>query len=66
MTRATLEVTGGIHHRRPAMEVVRQIVDGRSKGRQYEHRLRDYNNDPRTTLSDVRSLFEEALARLKR
>jgi hypothetical protein len=66
MTRATLEATGGIHHRRPAMEVVRQIVDTRSKGRKYEHRLRDYNNDPTTQLSDVRSLFEEALARLKR
>jgi hypothetical protein len=26
---ATIEVTGGFHHRRPAMEVVRQIVDER-------------------------------------
>ena len=65
LTRATMEVTGGIHHRRPAMEIVRQIVDGRSKGRGYEHRLRDYNNDPSTTLADVRSLFEQALARMK-
>lgn len=66
MIRATLEVTGGIHHRRPAMELVRQVVDERSAGRQYEHRLRDYNNDPATRLSDVQSLFKEALARLKR
>lgn len=66
MTRASMEVTGGIHHRRPAMEVVRQIGDARSKGRGYEHRLRDYNNDLSTTLADVRSLFEAALARMKR
>jgi hypothetical protein len=66
MIRATMEVTGGIHHRRPAMEVVRQIVDGRSSGRKYEHRLRDYNNDPSTTFADLRSLFEEALGRLGR
>jgi hypothetical protein len=66
MIRASLEVTGGIHHRRPAMELVRQVVDERSAGRKYEHRLRDYNNDPTTKLSDVRSLFEEALARMKR
>ena len=66
MIRATNEVTGGIHHRRPAMEVVRQIVDARSAGRKYEHRLRDYNDDPSTTLADVRSLFEDALGRLKR
>jgi len=66
MLRATREVTGGIHHRRPAMEVVREVVDRRSAGRNYEHRLRDYNNDPRTTLADVRTLFEDALSRLKR
>ena len=65
MIRATEEVTGGIHHRRPAMEVVRQVVDRRSSGRSYQHRLRDYNNDKTTTLADVRSLFQEALARLK-
>jgi hypothetical protein len=65
MLRATREVTGGIHHRRPAMEVVRELVDRRSAGRNYEHRLRDYNNDPRTTLADVRTLFEDALSRLK-
>jgi len=40
-------------------------VDRRSAGRNYEHRLRDYNNDPRTTLADVRTLFEDALSRLK-
>ena len=28
----------------------------------YEHRLMDYNNDPTTTLDDVRSAFQEALA----
>lgn len=66
MIRATLEVTGGIHHRRPAMELVREIVEERSAGRQYEHRLRDYNNDPATTFADVQSLFKEALNRLKR
>ena len=66
MIRATMEVTGGVHHRRPAMEVVRQIVDARSAGRKYQHRLRDYNNDPSTAFADLRSLFEEALARLRR
>ena len=66
MVRATMDVTGGIHHRRPAMEVVRQIVDERSAGRKYDHRLRDYNNDPSTTFADLRSLFAEAMTRLRR
>lgn len=63
--RASIEVTGGFHHRRPALELVRQIVDERSQGRQYSHRLMDYNNDPSAHLADVRSLFVEAIARIK-
>jgi hypothetical protein len=63
--RATIEVTGGFHHRRPAMELVRQIVEERSQGKSYHHRLMGYNNDPSTRLEDVRSLFGEAIARIK-
>jgi hypothetical protein len=65
MEKATIEVSGAFHHRRPALEVVRQIVDERTRGRPYEHRLMDYNNDPTTQLSDVRSLFAEALNRIR-
>src|SRR6202011_4135694 len=43
--RASIEVTGGFHHRRPALELVRQIVDTRSQGKSYPHRLMGYNND---------------------
>jgi hypothetical protein len=62
---ATIEMTGAFHHRRPALELVRVIVDERSKGKSYSHRLMDYNNDPETKLADVKSLFAEALARIK-
>jgi hypothetical protein len=65
LERATIEVTGGFHHRRPALEIVRLIVEERTNGRQYNHRLMDYNNDRTTTLADVRSLFREALAKAK-
>lgn len=64
MEAATAEVTGGMDHRRPAMEVVREIVDDRTAGRNYRHRLMDYNNDPTTTLTDVQSLFRDALERM--
>ncbi|HEV8409242.1 MAG TPA: hypothetical protein VGQ30_01955 [Gemmatimonadaceae bacterium] len=64
--KAMIEVTGGFHHRRPASELVRVIVDERSKGKDYSHRLMDYNNDKSTHLSDVQSLFAEAIARIKR
>jgi hypothetical protein len=62
---AQIDVAGGFHHRRPAGELVREIVDERTKTRNYNHRMMDYNNDPTTTLADVHSLFAEALARIK-
>jgi hypothetical protein len=57
MEQATIDVSGGFHHRSPAMEVVREIVQERTIGRNYHHRLMDYNNDPTTHLSDVQALF---------
>lgn len=63
--RAQIEVAGGFHHRRPAGELVRVIVDERTKDRDYSHRMMDYNNDPSTRLADVQSLFAEAIARIK-
>lgn len=66
MHRASIEVTGGFSHRRPALQVVRRIINQRSAGRNYGHRLQDYNNDPTTRLADVHSLFTEALAQMNR
>lgn len=66
LEQATRELTGGFHHRRPALETVRVLVEERTKGRDYDHRLMDYNNDPSTHLSDVRALFADALARVPR
>jgi hypothetical protein len=63
--RASIEVTGGFHHRRPALELVREIVDERTQKKTYPHRLMGYNNDPTTHLEDVRSLFAEAISRIK-
>jgi len=49
--KATIEVTGGFHHRRPALEVVRVIIDERSAGRPYHHWLMELvpNNRPAAT-----------------
>jgi hypothetical protein len=64
LRQATVEVTGAFHHRRPALELVRQIVRERVGEREYDHGLMDYNNDRSTTLADVRSLFAEAERRI--
>jgi hypothetical protein len=65
MEKATTEVTGGFQHRRPALELIRDIVHERTAARHYHHWVKDYNNDPTTTLADVHSLFREALARIR-
>jgi len=64
LRQATIEVTGGFHHRRPALELVRQIVRERVGEREYDHGLMDYNNDRTTRLADVQSLFAEAERRI--
>jgi hypothetical protein len=71
LDRASLELTGGFHHRRPCLQIVRQILyervaEERKKGRKYPHIMMDYNNDPAVRLSDVQSVFAEAAARMKR
>jgi hypothetical protein len=47
------------------MELLREIVDERTKTKTYDHRLMGYNNDPTTRLEDVRTLFAQAIARIK-
>jgi hypothetical protein len=64
MEKANAELSGGTDHRRPAMEVVRLIIEDRIRGRNYHHRLMDYNNDATTKLADVQSIFAEALQRI--
>jgi len=63
MEKANAELSGGVDHRRPGMEVVRLTIEDRTRGRNYHHRLMDYNNDATTTLADVQSIFAEALQR---
>jgi hypothetical protein len=60
LEKAEIELAGGFHHRRPAAEVVRELVDQRTANREYHHRLMEYNNDPTTHLEDIQSLFKEA------
>jgi hypothetical protein len=69
--RASVDVTGGFHHRRPCLQIARTILyervaEARKNGRKYPHILANYNNDPATRFADVRSLFSEIVARTQR
>jgi hypothetical protein len=66
LRRATEEVLGESSHRTAAMEEVRTLIEARLAGRNYEHRLMGYNNDPTTKLSDILSVLKAATERLDR
>jgi hypothetical protein len=58
LEKATEEVSKNFAHRGAAMQQARFVIDEvLAKGNHYEHRLKDYNNDPKTTFSDVQKFF---------
>jgi hypothetical protein len=61
---ACTEVLGTYDHRRVALQEVRFAVEDRTRGREFEHRLRDFNNLPETRLEDVRSVLKVARDRV--
>src|SRR6266576_6093636 len=66
LRRATEEALGESSHRTAAMEEVRTVIEERAAGRNYEHRLMGYNNDPETKLSNIHSVLKAATERLER
>ena len=49
------QVLGWYDHRRAALQEVRSVIDER--GKDYEHRLMGFNNDPSTSLQDVKAVL---------
>jgi hypothetical protein len=61
---ATNEVSGKFEHRGAAMQEARFVVEEMAPGRNYHHRLMDYNNDPATTFADLQEFFHRLETRL--
>ena len=58
LEQATQEISKKFEPRGAAMQQARFVIDDDlAKGNQYHHRLMDYNNDPKTTFSDVQRFF---------
>jgi hypothetical protein len=58
LEKATIEVSGKFAHRGAVMQQARFAIDGvLAKGNHYQHRLMNYNNDPKTTFADVQKFF---------
>lgn len=58
LQKATEEVSHNFVHRGAAMQQARFVIDEvLAKGNHYQHRLMDFNNDPKTTFADVQKFF---------
>jgi len=58
LEKATDEVTGNFKHRGAAMQEARFVIeDVAPDWKKYNHRLMDYNNDPKTTFADIQNVF---------
>ena len=62
---ATDEVSGAFEHRGAAMQEARFVIEqvAPNVGR-YQHRLMDYNNDPKTTFADIQTVFRRLEERI--
>ena len=65
LQKACIEVLGKYDHRRVALQEVRFAVEEATVGRDFEHRLRDFNNLPETRLVDVKKVIQVATDRVK-
>jgi hypothetical protein len=65
LQRACIDVLGRYDHRRVALQEVRFAVEDATRGRDFEHRLRDFNNLPETRLADIKAVLRVAAGRVQ-
>src|SRR4029450_12702749 len=65
LQKACIDVLGKYDHRRVALQEVRFAVEDATRGKDFEHRLRDFNNLPTTRLADVRKVLQAATDRVR-
>jgi len=65
LQKATIEVLGEYDHRRAALQEVRFAIEDATRGQDFDHRLRDYNNLPQTKLSDIWRVLDVATERIR-
>jgi hypothetical protein len=67
LEKATYEVTGSFKHRGAAMQEARFVIeDVAPNWKSYQHRLKDYNNDPATTFADIQKVFRLLQERIRK
>jgi hypothetical protein len=65
LQKACIDVLGKYDHRRVALQEVRFAVEDATRGQDFEHRLKNFNNLPTTRLTDIQAVFEVAADRVR-
>jgi len=65
LQKACTDVLGTYDHRRVALQEVRFAVEEATRGQEFEHRLRDFNNLDSTQFSDIKKALRVATDRVK-
>jgi hypothetical protein len=60
LQKASIEILGKYDHRRVALQEVRFAIEDVTKGKEFEHRLMDYNNLPTTQFKDIKQVLKAA------
>jgi len=65
LEKASREVLKEYRHREVALQEVRFAIEDVTDGREFEHRLRDYNNLPSTEFADIKRILTIATHRVR-
>jgi hypothetical protein len=65
LQKACIDILGAYDHRRVALQEVRFAVEDATRGRNFEHRLRDFNNLSTTRLADIQRVLRVATDRVR-
>jgi hypothetical protein len=60
----SVDTIGEYQHRRTAMQEVRFAIEDATGGRDFEHRLMDFNNLPETSFDDIKGVIKTATERV--
>jgi hypothetical protein len=65
LQQASIQVLGKYDHRRAALQEVRFAIEAVTNGREFEHRLMDFNNLAETSLEDIHRVLNIAKERVE-
>ena len=61
----SIDTVGEYQHRRTALQEIRFAIEDASGGREFDHRMMDFNNLPETSFDDVKNVISTARAQLQ-